>query len=122
VKVYNSGGGLMSSLIGHGDWVYCVALSADGTYLASGSADGTVRLWNAAENRLLATFVQLAPGKDDWFILAQPGYFVASAPGLIGWNQLNLKIEPEKLGELLGNPEAVRDLLAGKKVTPPVLK
>ena len=49
-----------ATLRGHTDWVYGLALSADGTQLASASGDGTVKLWNAAEDKLLATLVQLA--------------------------------------------------------------
>ena len=122
VKVYNTFGGLTANLIGHGDWVYCVAVSADGTKFASGSIDGTIRLGNGVETRPLATLVQLSPDKDDWLILTAPGYFTTSAPGAISWNKMNLTIEPEKLTEMLAKPELVRDWLAGKKVAIPALK
>jgi WD40 repeat protein len=45
----------MSTLEGHTSGVWGVALSADGQLLASGSQDGTVRLWEANTGRLLAT-------------------------------------------------------------------
>jgi len=34
-------------LTSHDDWVSSLAISADGRCIASGSADGTIRLWNA---------------------------------------------------------------------------
>ena len=33
-------------LAGHTNWIACLSLSADGTTLASGEPDPTVRLWN----------------------------------------------------------------------------
>jgi WD40 repeat protein len=121
VKVYNDGGGQMSSLTGHGDWVYCVAMSADGTLFASGSADGTLKLWSGTEMRPLATLA-LLDDKEGWLILTAPGYFAASTPAAIGWDKLKLTLAPERLAELLAKPELVRDCLAGKNVAPPALK
>ena len=40
---------------GHKDWVNSVAFSPDGTMIASGSNDDTIKLWNL-EGRLLQTF------------------------------------------------------------------
>ena len=37
------------------DWVNSVAFSPDGTMIASGSNDGTIKLWNL-EGRVLKTF------------------------------------------------------------------
>lgn len=31
------------------DWIHCLALSPDGTTIASGGVTGAVRLWNAAD-------------------------------------------------------------------------
>ena len=39
-------GRLLATLEGHTGPVYGVALSADGRLLATGSVDGTIRLWN----------------------------------------------------------------------------
>ena len=41
---------------GHADWVKSVALSSDGQRVLSGSADRTVRLWDAATGRCLHVF------------------------------------------------------------------
>lgn len=42
-------------LRGHEAWVGAVAFSPDGALLASGSRDNTLRIWNTADGRLLAT-------------------------------------------------------------------
>jgi WD40 repeat protein len=41
---------------GNADYVYRAAATADGTTVASGGEDGTVRVWNAADAKVLATF------------------------------------------------------------------
>ena len=62
VRVYDpNSGGHVATLAGHADWVYGVALSPDGSRLATAGADGTVKLWHTGENRLLATLVQATP-------------------------------------------------------------
>jgi WD40 repeat protein len=46
----------LQQLEGHTDWVRAVAFSRDGQLLASGSNDGTIRLWNPATGEQLQTF------------------------------------------------------------------
>ncbi len=122
VKVFDANGGLVLNLTGHGDWVYCVALSPDGTKLASGSADGTVKLWNTADGRLLATFVQLAPRTDQWLIATPPGYLAASTAGALRWRPKNLKTPPDKFASLLQNADLLRQTIAGAKTAPPAVQ
>lgn len=56
---------------GHTDQVYSLAITADGKFLASGSADKTVKLWNVATGELVRAFV--TPGlKPDG--TAHPGF------------------------------------------------
>ena len=107
---------------GHEDWVYCVAVSADGRTLASGSADGTVRLWNAADGRLLATLVQLSPQTDQWLIITAQGHFAASSVDALTWKTANLATSPEQLTGLLESPEMVQEAIAGKPVPAPKLQ
>ncbi|AXK37690.1 hypothetical protein DVA86_27185 [Streptomyces armeniacus] len=46
---------LLTTLTGHSDSVMSVAISPDGTWLATGSGDMTVRLWDRATGRCTAT-------------------------------------------------------------------
>jgi WD40 repeat protein len=122
VKVSNPNGNFITTLAGHGDWVYCVAASPDGTKIASGSADGTVKLWNAADNRLLATLVQLAPRSEDWLIVTAQGYVAGSSAGALRWRTTNLTTPAEQITDLLQRPDLVRESLAGNKTAAPALK
>ena len=111
VRIYQAFGRLTASLTGHQDWVYCVALSPDQAKLASGSADGTVKLWNAGNGRLLATLVQLAPQEDDWLILTSAGHFAASSPNFLQWKTAGSETLPEELTNGLDKPVKVRKVL-----------
>ncbi|HEX9369858.1 MAG TPA: hypothetical protein VF897_02590 [Roseiflexaceae bacterium] len=67
----------IATLQGHTGWVWRVALSADGQLLASGSYDGTVRLWETGSGRLLATLQGHTGGV--WGVaLSADGQLVAS--------------------------------------------
>ena len=112
---------LEATLRGHSDWVYAVAANAEGTRLASASRDGSVKLWNTADQSPLVTLVQLTPGKDDWLTVSSQGYFATSTPAAVQWQAIGVKAAPEKLSGLQ-NPAMVRQTLAGKQVPPPVLQ
>lgn len=45
-----------TSLVGHSDAVWSVVFSPNGQWIASGSEDGTCRIWSAASGRCLAVF------------------------------------------------------------------
>lgn len=111
VRVYEAYGRLSFSLAGHQDWVYCVAFSPDETKLASGSADGTVKLWAAAKGQPLATLVQLAPQTDDWLMLTSGGYFAASSANALQWKAAGSDTPPKELPEGLDSPDKVREVL-----------
>ncbi len=93
-------------------------LRADNTRIATGSANGAVRVWNAADGKLLATFIQLAPRTDRWLIVSASGHFAASNPAGVKWKANGIAVPPDKLAAELGNSELVKQALAGKAVPP----
>ena len=52
-----SDGELVRTLSGHADWVYALSIDDQGSRIASGCYDGEVRLWNAADGTMTASFV-----------------------------------------------------------------
>jgi WD40 repeat protein len=56
-----AGGQLLKTFAGHADWVYSLAFCPATNRLATGSFDGEVRVWNAADGKGLVTFLA-APG------------------------------------------------------------
>jgi WD40 repeat protein len=111
-----------ATLSGHQDWVHCAAVSSDGAKVASGSADGTVRLYDAKDGKPLATLVQLSPRTEDWLILTAQGYLATSSAGAVRWNGTNLETPQEELAGVLEKPELVQKTIAGEKTEPPALK
>jgi len=64
-------------LVGHADWVVCVAFAADGKVALSGGLDKTIKLWDVATGRLLRTFPlkntvlsSVAFSPDGWRVLS----------------------------------------------------
>jgi WD40 repeat protein len=112
VRIYDGNGRFLTSIGAHEDWVYCAALSSDDAKLATGSADGTVKLFNPASGRPLATLVQLAPQTDDWLILTSQGYFAASSPNAVQWKTSGADAPPKELTDGLDSPERVRETLS----------
>src|SRR5262245_41750421 len=48
-----SSGKSVGQLTGHGDWILCLAFSADGTKLVSGCGDGQAIVWDVANGKKL---------------------------------------------------------------------
>jgi WD40 repeat protein len=107
-------------LAGHGDWVYGVALSADGSRLASASGDGTVKVWDLNDHALLATLAHVAPGADAWAIVSGKGYFAASSPAVVTWRWPGAAPAADKLAAL-ADPDMVKKSLAGQAPPDPAL-
>ncbi len=113
VRAYQgTNGRLITTYSGHTDWVYCVAATPDGSKLASGSADGTVKIWDGAGGKPMATLVQLSPRSDDWIIMTRQGHFAASSPELIGWKTAGSSVASEELTARYHDPDEVRKALA----------
>jgi len=123
IKVTSTSGRVYGTCSGHADWVYALALSPDSKTFASGSADGTVRLWDASRYYLRATLVQFAPGSDEWLVMTAPGYLATSSP-----KSLTLTLKPtakgvavDKLLPVLLSAQNVSKALAGSTVAPPMV-
>jgi len=106
----------------HGDWVYALAVSPDAKTLATGSGDGTVKLWSMADGRLLATLVQVAPRSGEWLAITPQGYFSTSAADSLEWQTANVETPANNLPGLLGQPESVAQVLSGEEVAAPKVK
>ena len=117
-------------MTGHRDWVYCLSASGDGK-LASGGADGTVRLWRPVPTvappgvpapipagQLLVTLVQLAPGGTDWAAISSRGWFDTSTPAAIRWRSAATS-QPDKMMERFRDARQVKLVLDPKPVPPP---
>lgn len=88
VTAYDLAGNFKGTLLGHDDDIAAVSPSPDGRFLVSGSADQTVRLWNAGTWELVVT---LYHGDDGQWVMWTPQGFYTGSPGgggLVGW-QIN---------------------------------
>lgn len=63
-------------LYGHLDNIRAIAFSPDGTRVATGSADGTVKLWETSQGALLATLVALP--NEEWIVYTPQSHYSAS--------------------------------------------
>ncbi len=127
-RLWNTGGGVRTTLQGHDDWIYAVAFSPDGKFVASGSADGQVKIWNAADGKLLATVLSLtvldAKGKpvgdNEWVVVTPEGYYNGSpvAVKVIQWRIEGKYYPADRYEKTFLQPDKVKSALGGQKVEP----
>ncbi|WP_069472360.1 WD40 repeat domain-containing protein [Candidatus Marithrix sp. Canyon 246] len=89
---YKRDGSKIGDYIGHTDIIWAVAVSADGRFLLSGSADQTVRLWNVKTQENLLTLFHASNG--EWVAWTNSGHYAASPNGdkMVSW-QLNKGVD-----------------------------
>jgi WD40 repeat protein len=56
IRLWDTTGIVLATLVGHTSWVAYITFSPDGTQLASGADDRTVRIWDTATGAPLAKF------------------------------------------------------------------
>jgi WD40 repeat protein len=111
-----SSGNFSRTFSGHSDWVYSLAATPDGGKLASGSADGTVKLWNPVAGKSVATLLQLSAGTDDWAIVTAQGYAATSDEQAVTWKTEDASTSPAQLAERYRQPDEVRQAVAATHV------
>ncbi len=130
LKIYDTSGAEVASLVGHMGEIWSIAL--DGDRLVSGSSDQTIKVWDLSSLRGGTTKQSISPlltlfvGSDDeWVLWTKEGFFNASKDGAkyIGYhiNQGSEKeaefVGIEKLYDVFYRPDIVKAKLEGKDIT-----
>ena len=109
-------------LIGHTDTIDSLAYSPDGKILASGSADGTVKLWNPRNGKLLITLMVLPPERgpqasSEWIAFTPEGYYDCSegADRFIRWQVGNDILPAEAYSSQFHRPDLLPRMLKNRK-------
>lgn len=116
VKIYNawdSGGSLYRQLTGHAGSILAITFSKDSKTVYSGSEDGTIKIWDIATSRLLATLIPTADGST--ITLTPEGFFDAkpgAARSLTVVQGLDV-YTIDQFYEQLYRPDLVRQKLVG---------
>lgn len=126
VRTYDPKAGTALKVVPVGSPVFTVAVSPDAKRIASGAADGTVKLWDAADARLLVSLWSGtgATPEGDWLAVAPEGY-VSASDGVAargGWKAGGKPVADTKLLVPLRDPARVAKALAGQKLAEPVWK
>jgi hypothetical protein len=122
VVIWEASGGRELHRLEHGGWVNSVCFSPDGTRVASGSSDGSIKIWSSETSKLLATF--LFVGRSDWFTYTRDGYFIGSEDVqkrvMMKWEHSGNQYPPDTFQRDNPNPQKVAEALAaGRSKKPP---
>ncbi|KAG8720833.1 hypothetical protein FRC09_008911 [Ceratobasidium sp. 395] len=86
-------------LPGHTNWVYSVTYSPDGAYIASGSEDRTIRIWDAHTGKPIGQPLTVDTG-EVWSVAYSPdGAYIAS-----GCTDRTIRIWDARTGKPVGQP------------------
>lgn len=95
----------VKSVQAHNDWITASILSGNEQIIATGDAQGVIKLWDVNAHRLMVTLLHIESGTKKWLAMSPAGYFTGSKPDLIAWEKPDGS-EPEK-DRLLYSPKAV---------------
>jgi WD40 repeat protein len=112
----------LHTLTGHTGRVNSLIFNADGKLVVSGSSDGSMKVWDVAAGRELASLFSL--DQQDWLVLTPDGLFDGSPSA---WNQILWRFSSNLFDvapvELFFNdyyyPGLLADLYAGKRPVAP---
>ncbi|KAG8778107.1 hypothetical protein FRC12_025161 [Ceratobasidium sp. 428] len=94
-------GNIARPLAGHTDWVYSVAYSPDGAYIASGSRDRTIRIWGARTGKPVGQPLTGHTRDVRSVVYSPDGAYIAS-----GSDDMSIRIWNAHTGEPVGQPLA----------------
>ncbi len=122
VRFYDPKTGTDQKVVQVGSTAFAVALDPEGKRCASGAADGTVKLWDVADARLLVTLWSGA--SDNWLSLAPEGYVMGAEVTLAKavWKAGGKPVVDAKLLAPFAEPTQVGKAAQGQKLADPVWK
>ena len=111
-------GGQQKSFTASGEPLFAAALTADGKRVAAGGANGVVRIWDAANGRLL--LLGLMADAAGELILATPEGYVQAGPATLSaltWRVGSETVPSDPFSSLV-KPDEIQKALRGEPVTP----
>jgi WD40 repeat protein len=121
VKLWNGATTPAAKTFAVGSVVYAIAVSPDRKWIAAGSFDGLVRVWDES-GRHLVTLLALPHEKHqiDWLAFTPEGYSAGNLTTVGRWRMGGVEIAGDAVWSILRRPAMVTLSVAGKAVTAPV--